>query len=88
MKRLINKLEWIIDYYFVYFLYNPQKIDRYYNYLDDKWDLKNIPTWPIKKSAVKSGIKNKSSRTQNINLQEDQPHPGRWQKIPTENNEG
>lgn len=44
MKRLINKLEWIIDYYFVYFLYNPQKIERYYNYLNDKWDLKNIPT--------------------------------------------
>lgn len=76
MKRLINKLEWIIDYYFVYFLYNPQKIDRYYNYLNDKWDLKNIPTWPIKNSEVKVGIKNKSSLTQNINLPEDQPHPG------------
>jgi len=85
MKRLIHKLEWIIDYYFVYFLYNPQKIDRYYNYLNDKWDLKNMYPCPIKKSMGKSGIKNKGSRTQKIIIPKDQLRPGMRQKISTEN---
>ena len=38
MKTIADKLEWIFDYYIVYFLYNPNKIDRYNKYLIDKWD--------------------------------------------------
>ena len=38
MKKIAEKLEWIFDYYIAYFLYNPNKIDRYHNYLNDKWD--------------------------------------------------
>ena len=37
MKKLLRKLDWIIDYYFVYFLYNDRKLDRYYAYLRKKW---------------------------------------------------
>ncbi len=36
----MKKLEWIFDYYIAYFLYNPNKIDRYYKYLRNKWDFK------------------------------------------------
>ena len=37
MKNWIEKLEWLSDYYLVYFLYNPNKIDRYNQYMKDKW---------------------------------------------------
>ena len=39
MKKLIEKLEWICDYYLVYFLYNTRKIGRYHQYMRDKWGL-------------------------------------------------
>ena len=41
MKNLTEKLEWIFDYYVVYFLYNPHKIERYYRYMNEKWN--NLP---------------------------------------------
>ena len=37
MKRVMEKLEWVTDYYFVYFLYNPNKMERYHQYMEDKW---------------------------------------------------
>ena len=37
MKKLIEKLEWFSDYYLIYFLYNPNKIDRYNQYMKDRW---------------------------------------------------
>ncbi len=37
MKNLLAKLEWILDYYVLYFTYNPNKIDRYHTYMDEKW---------------------------------------------------
>jgi hypothetical protein len=37
LKKLINKLDWIWDRHFVYFLYNGNKIDRYYEYMEKKW---------------------------------------------------
>ena len=37
MKKLIEKLEWICDYYLVYFLYNSHKIERYNQYMKGKW---------------------------------------------------
>ena len=37
MKKMIEKLQWLTDYYLVYFLYNPHKIDRYNQYMRDKW---------------------------------------------------
>ncbi|MEI7527112.1 MAG: hypothetical protein WCJ95_22370 [Mariniphaga sp.] len=39
MKNLTEKLEWIFDYYVVYFLYNPHKIERYYRYMNEKWNI-------------------------------------------------
>ena len=39
MKKLIEKLEWFNDYYLVYFLYNPNKMDRYYKYMEDRWQM-------------------------------------------------
>ena len=41
MKKYLEKLEWIFDYYVAYFLYNPHKIESYYKYMRDRWD---IPT--------------------------------------------
>lgn len=38
MEKIRTKLEWVLDYYLVYFLYNPNKIERYYKFLNDKWD--------------------------------------------------
>ena len=38
MKNLTQKLEWIFDYYVVYFLYNPHKIEAYYRYMHEKWE--------------------------------------------------
>lgn len=37
MNRLLKKLAWVYDYYFVYFLYNEKKIDRYHGYMKNKW---------------------------------------------------
>ena len=37
MKKILNKIDWIWDYYFVYFLYNANKIKRYHNYMAGKW---------------------------------------------------
>ena len=31
------KLEWYIDYYFVYFLYNERKHYRYFTYMEQKY---------------------------------------------------
>ncbi len=38
MKKITDKLEWIFDYYIAYFLYNPNKIDRYNQFLIEKWE--------------------------------------------------
>ncbi len=38
MKKFFKKLEFWFDLYFVYFLYNGKKIDKYYEYMEKKWD--------------------------------------------------
>jgi hypothetical protein len=37
MKKLLRKLDWIWDYYFVYFLYNGNRIQDYIDYMEKKW---------------------------------------------------
>jgi len=37
MKKFLKRLDWIIDFYFVIFLYNPHKVHRYHAYMKDKW---------------------------------------------------
>ena len=37
MKNLITELSWRCDYYFVIFLYNPNKVHRYHHYMIKKW---------------------------------------------------
>lgn len=37
LKRVIKKIDWIWDVYFVYFLYKDNQLDRYYDYLRKKW---------------------------------------------------
>ncbi len=37
IKKELRKLDWIHDYYLVYFLYKPEKINRYYKYMNQKW---------------------------------------------------
>jgi hypothetical protein len=37
MTKFKMKLEWYIDYYFTYFLYNGMKHDRYFSYMESKY---------------------------------------------------
>jgi hypothetical protein len=37
MKKFLKRLDWIIDFYFVIFLYNPNKVHRYHAYMKNKW---------------------------------------------------
>jgi hypothetical protein len=37
MRKVIKKLDWIFDYYFVYFLYGSNKQQRYIDYMKNKW---------------------------------------------------
>jgi hypothetical protein len=37
MKRFLKELEWKWDFYFVIFLYNPNKVYRYDEYMKHKW---------------------------------------------------
>jgi hypothetical protein len=37
MKKIFEELEWIWDYYFVYFLYSDRKRNRYDAYMSIKW---------------------------------------------------
>lgn len=36
-QKILNKLIWVWDYYFVYFLYNSNKFDRYQTYMKEKY---------------------------------------------------
>jgi hypothetical protein len=40
MKTLLKKIEFWIDINLTYFLFNGRKIQRYYDYLDKKWNIK------------------------------------------------
>jgi hypothetical protein len=40
MKQLLSKIELWIDIHLVYFLYNGNKTQRYYDYLEQKWNIK------------------------------------------------
>lgn len=37
MKNFWKALEYNFDYYFVYFLYKTEKIDRYHDWMKNKW---------------------------------------------------
>ena len=37
IKKELRRLDWIHDYYFVYFLYKTEKINQYYEYMNNKW---------------------------------------------------
>ena len=37
MKKIWKTLEYNFDYYFVYFLYKTEKIDRYHDFMIKKW---------------------------------------------------
>jgi uncharacterized membrane protein len=37
MKKFLRELDWKWDYYFVVFLYNPNKVHRYHLYMTKKW---------------------------------------------------
>jgi len=37
MKIFKMKLEWYIDYYFSYFLYNGSKQHKYFTYMEEKY---------------------------------------------------
>lgn len=41
MKRILSRIEWCFDYYLVYLMYNERKADRYYQFMNEKWNLKN-----------------------------------------------
>jgi HJR/Mrr/RecB family endonuclease len=37
IKKIIKKIEWFFDIYFVWMLYSPRKYDRYNEYIGKKW---------------------------------------------------
>jgi hypothetical protein len=37
IKKILKKIEWFFDIYFVWMLYNPKKYDRYIEYIEKKW---------------------------------------------------
>jgi len=37
MKKILKDIEWVIDYYFMVFLYNPNKVHRYDHWMAKKW---------------------------------------------------
>lgn len=37
LKRLWKAIEWNIDYYLVFFLYNENKLHRYHEWMSKKW---------------------------------------------------
>jgi len=37
IRKILKKIDWTWDYYFVYFMYNERKLDRYHNYMKQKW---------------------------------------------------
>ena len=41
IKKIIKKIEWFFDIYFVWMLYNPKKYDRYSEYIEKKWGNKD-----------------------------------------------
>ncbi len=54
MKKYLEKLEWIFDYYVAYFLYNPHKIERYHKYMRSRWDIPSgIFSHHLKHSSLK-----------------------------------
>lgn len=40
MKKILKQFDFWFDYYFVYFLYNGNKRDQYYEYMEKKWSKK------------------------------------------------
>jgi len=37
MKSFIKKVEWFVDYYFVWMFYNGSKGYKYIEYMEKKW---------------------------------------------------
>jgi hypothetical protein len=37
MKKFLFKLRWVVDYYIIYFTYNPHKIKRYHDYMVNRY---------------------------------------------------
>lgn len=40
MKNVIQLILWKIDFYIIYFLYNPKKLYRYHKYMLTRWGKK------------------------------------------------
>jgi hypothetical protein len=37
MKTFLKKFEWLYEYYIVYYLFSPNKLQRYHTYMRRKW---------------------------------------------------
>lgn len=37
IKKVLKKIEWVLDYYFVWLLYNGNKTHRYIEYMENKY---------------------------------------------------
>ena len=44
MKKFLKELEYWFDYHIAYFLFNGNKRDQYYEYMEKKWGNKNEKT--------------------------------------------
>jgi len=52
MKKILKKIEWIIDYYFIIWLYSPKKLERYVEYMENKWGKKNVLAYIMKRKKL------------------------------------
>ena len=42
MKKFLFNLGWLFDYYVIYFTYNPNKIQRYHEYMTKRYGKRYI----------------------------------------------
>lgn len=40
IKKILKKIDWLFDYYFVWMWYNGNKVHKYIDYMQKKWGKK------------------------------------------------
>lgn len=53
MKKFLFNLRWLFDYYVIYFVHNPRKIQRYHKYMIDRYGNRYIDLFSDKDGESK-----------------------------------
>lgn len=46
MKKFLKKLEFVFEYYFLYFMYSEWNRNKYHDYMNSKWGDEKYPKRP------------------------------------------